>query len=161
MICEDTLEPLEVTRADVTSPLALALIAELNAELTATYPEPGATHFRLDPEDVSESSGAFLVASLAGEPVGCGAVRRLDVETAEIKRMYVKTTMRGRGVARRILDELEAHARRLGVRRLVLETGDRQQHALALYARAGFVRIARFGEYVDSPLSVCMEKWFP
>jgi putative acetyltransferase len=153
-----TLERLEVARADVTSALALALIAELNAELTATYPEPGATHFRLDPEDVSESRGAFLVASLAGEPVGCGAVRRIDAETAEIKRMYVKAGLRGRGIARRILDELEAHARRLGVRRVVLETGDRQQRALDLYVRAGFARIAPFGEYIDSPLSVCMEK---
>ena len=149
---------LEVTRADVTSALALGLITELNAELTATYPEPGATHFRLDPADVSESSGAFLVAFLAGEPVGCGAVRRLDAETAEIKRMYVRASLRGRGIARRILDELESHARRLGFRRIVLETGDRQQHALALYARAGFARIAPFGEYVDSPLSVCMAK---
>ncbi|HVR19330.1 MAG TPA: GNAT family N-acetyltransferase, partial [Polyangiaceae bacterium] len=110
---------LEVTRADVSSALALALIAELNSELTATYPEPGATHFRLDPEDVNESSGAFLVAFLAGEPVGCGAVRRLDAETAEVKRMYVKAALRGRGIARRILDELESHARRLGVRRIV------------------------------------------
>jgi len=151
-------ERLEVTRADLTSPLALALIGELDVELLFIYPEEGATHFRLDADDVSESRGAFVVATLADAPIGCGAVRLLDTETAEIKRMYVKPSRRGRGVARRILDELETHARRLGARRIVLETGERQPDALALYGGAGFVGIPRFGEYVDSPLSVCMEK---
>jgi putative acetyltransferase len=154
----DDRERLEVTRHDVMAPIAQALIAELNRELLAIYPEEGATHFRLDPDEVSEARGAFLVAFVAGEPVGCGAVRRLDTETAEIKRMYVKATMRGRGVASRILDELVSEARRLGVNRIVLETGERQPDALALYGGAGFVRIPLFGEYVDSPLSVCMAK---
>jgi GNAT superfamily N-acetyltransferase len=148
----------EVARHDVTSALALSLITELNAELTDTYPEPGATHFRLDADEVSGSRGVFLVASIAGEPVGCGAIRRIDAESAEIKRMYVRAAQRNRGVAKIVLDELESHARRLGVRRLVLETGERQIHALALYTRAGYVRIPPFGEYVDSPLSLCMEK---
>ncbi len=151
-------EDVEVTRHEVTSELALALITELNAELSATYPEPGATHFRLDADEVSGSRGVFLIASVGGEPVGCGAIRRLDAEAAEIKRMYVRATRRNQGIGRRVLDELEAHARRLGVRRLVLETGERQIHALALYTRAGYLRIPPFGEYVDSPLSLCMEK---
>jgi len=147
-----------VVRHDVTSELALALITELNAELLELYPEEGATHFRLAPEEVSGSCGAFFVAFVAGKPVGCGAVRRLDAETAEIKRMYVKPDVRGRGIAARILDELVSHARHLRVSRIVLETGERQPEALALYGRAGFVRIPLFGEYVDSPLSVCMAK---
>jgi GNAT superfamily N-acetyltransferase len=66
--------------------------------------------------------------------------------------------MRGRGIGRHVLGALELEGRRLGVRRLVLETGERQAEALALYTGAGFARIPPFGEYVDSPLSVCMEK---
>jgi ribosomal protein S18 acetylase RimI-like enzyme len=93
--------------------------------------------------------------------VQLGAVRRLDAVTAESKRMYVVPEFRGRGVARRLLAEMEGESVPLGVARLVLETGIRQPEALALYERAGFVRIPAFGEYVDSPLTVCMAKDFP
>ena len=148
-----------VARVDITSAAAQSLIAALNAELAAQYPEPGATHFRLDADEVAEGRGAFLVASIEGRPVGCGAVRRLEGRTGEIKRMYVAPQERGRGVGRAILDALEAEARRLGLTRLVLETGVRQREAIALYERAGFGHIAPFGEYVASPTtSVCMAK---
>jgi putative acetyltransferase len=146
----------EIGIDDLASDVAATLIAALNAELSGHYPEQGATHFRLDHEEVGAGRGAFVVARLGGRPIGCGAVRRLDAETAEIKRMYVVPEMRGKGISRRLLATLEAEARRLGVRRLVLETGDRLPAAMALYTRAGFVRIPAFGEYVASPLSVCM-----
>jgi ribosomal protein S18 acetylase RimI-like enzyme len=61
-------------------------------------------------------------------------------------------------VGRAILDALVAEARALGATRVVLETGVRQHEAMALYERAGFARIERFGEYVDSPLSICMAR---
>lgn len=100
----------------------------------------------------------FLVARIAGEPVGCGALRRIGPGTGEIKRMYVVPANRGHGVARRLLAELERYAGRLGLTRLVLETGERQPEAIGLYERAGFTRIDRFGEYVNSPASVCLGK---
>lgn len=153
-----TPDPLQLCREDLSAPVALALIHALNAELSARYPEQGANHFRLDPEEVAEPRGAFLIAYNGSEAVGCGAIRRLDEDTAEIKRMYVTPQARGRGVGRRLLAALEAEARRLHVSRIVLETGQRQPDALALYARAGFVRIPPFGEYARSPLSVCMAK---
>jgi GNAT superfamily N-acetyltransferase len=93
-----------------------------------------------------------------GHAVGCGALRRLDPATGEIKRMYVAPSARGGGVGARILAELERHARALGLRRLVLETGERQASAVRLYERAGFVRIPCFGEYAAAPLSLCMGK---
>lgn len=142
----------------ITSPVANALVAALNAELLQQYPEPGATHFRLDAEEVAEGRGAFFVAYVDGVPLGCGAVRRLDPSTGEIKRMYVASDARGKGIGRAILETLQLEARLLGVQRLVLETGNRQQAALALYRQAGFVEIPAFGEYVGSPASVCMAK---
>ena len=154
----DAHEPLVIRRADISQSDAQSLIAALNAELSARYPEPGATHFRLDADEVAEGRGAFLVAFLAAKPVGCGAVRRIDSGMAEIKRMYVVPGTRGRSIGSRILFALEDEARNLGATRLVLETGGRQPEALALYARAGFVRIPAFGEYVGSPFSICMEK---
>ncbi len=147
-----------VQRGDLLSPLARTLIEALNAELSSRYPEEGATHFRLDGDEVGPGRGAFLIASRAGEPVGCGAIRRIEERTGEIKRMYVRPEERGRGVGRVLLDALEAEARALNISRLVLETGVRQSEAIALYQRAGFSRIAPFGEYVGSPLSVCMAK---
>ena len=134
------------------------LINALNAELKRQYPEEGATHFRLDPDEVAKGRGAFLVAYAGGKPIGCGAIRKLDSDTAEIKRMYVVPESRGKGISKSILKALEEEARRLGVRRIVLETGERQIEAMALYTRAGFARIPPFGEYLNSPLSVCMAK---
>jgi GNAT superfamily N-acetyltransferase len=140
------------------SPDARTLVAELDAELTERYPNPADNHLTLAVEEVSEDRGVFLVARADGRPVGCGAVRRIDPATGEIKRMYVSPAERGRGLGGRLLAELERHARALGLRRLVLETGERQPESIRVYERAGFVRIARFGEYVDSPASVCMGK---
>jgi len=149
---------IDLRREPITSPSAAALFRALNAELSERYPEPGANHFRIDADEVAEGRGAFVVAYAGGGPVGCGAIRRLDGETAEVKRMYVEPAARGQGVGRLVLAALEEEARRLGVRSLVLETGERQPESLRLYSGAGFVRIPPFGEYEASPLSVCMEK---
>ena len=150
---------LEIVRAQLESPEAQALIRELNAELQALYPEPGANHFRVDAEELTPGRGAFLIGYVDGKPLACGAIRKHNDRTAEIKRMYVKPAARGQGLSRQILTALEAEGRALGVRRLVLETGSRQVEALALYSRAGFIKIPLFGEYLNSAeTSVCMEK---
>ena len=149
---------LEFRREDLTSPSAAEMIRALNAELGERYPEEGANHLRLDREEVAEGRGAFLVAYLNGEPLACGAIRRIDADTGEVKRMYVEPRVRGQGVGRQMLTRLENEGRRLGVKRIVLETGQRQPEALALYTNAGFVPVSPFGEYVGSPLSVCMGK---
>jgi putative acetyltransferase len=151
-------DALSIQREDLQSHAARGLIQALNAELTATYPEPGATHFRLEAGEVAADKGAFLVGYLDAEPVACGAIRCIDAGIAEIKRMYVIPAARGRGFSSSILTALEEHARQLGVRRLVLETGPRQLAALALYRRAGYVPVPRFGEYTHSELSLCMGK---
>ena len=114
---------LRIERADIQSAEASRLIAALNAELAAAYADiPGANHFRLDVDEVAPGRGAYLIAWRDGVPVGCGAVRRIDGDTAEIKRMYVAPGARGAGVGRGIVQALERHARELGVTRLVLET---------------------------------------
>jgi putative acetyltransferase len=148
----------QIQRVELTLPAAIELIAALNIELQQRYPEPGATHFRLDIDEVSPGRGAFLMAFVGVEPVGCGAVRLLNASDAEIKRMYVKPEARRRGVAKALLAALEAEATGIGATRLLLETGVRQQEAIGLYRGAGFTGIEPFGEYVDSPLSICMAK---
>jgi putative acetyltransferase len=159
---------LEIAPEALTSPVATELIAALNAELSAEYPEPGATHFKLDTGEVASGAGIFLVARRSGRPVGCGAVRwlrdasvirELGPRVGEVKRMYVAQEARGQGVGRALLARLEDEARKLGLVQLVLETGIRSEDAQALYRRAGFSDIAAYGEYRASPgTSVCMTK---
>jgi len=149
---------IEIRRGDLGSAVAGELITALNTELSKQYPEPGATHFRLDPQEVTEGNGAFLIAYANEKAIGCGAIRKLENDTAEIKRMYVAPEARRTGIGRKILEALEEEGRRLGARRLLLETGERQIDAMGLYIKAGFLRIPPFGEYVGSPLSVCMAK---
>jgi putative acetyltransferase len=151
----------EITRGDIQSSTAQQLIAALNAELSARYPEEGANHFRLDPHEVAEGQGTFVVAAIDGEPIGCGALRQIEPGVGEIKRMFVAPTARGRGVGGLVLAELEAEALRLGLRRILLETGPRQPEAIAVYRRAGYCDIPLYGEYIHSPcpeFSVCMAK---
>jgi len=149
---------LQIRPEGLDSPISQQLISALNTELEARYPEDGANFFRLEPDEVSEGRGAFFVAFLGETPVACGAVRKIEPHVAEIKRMYVDPSVRGRGVGRRILDGLELQARQLGAARLVLETGPRQPEAIALYQHAGFIEIPLYGEYVGSQFSVCMAK---
>ena len=83
----------------------------------------------------------------------------LDETTAELKRMYVVPSLRGRGIGRRIVEALEREARLLGSTKLVLETGTRLKPAVKLYEATGYVRIPLFGEYLSSPdTSVCFGK---
>jgi GNAT superfamily N-acetyltransferase len=151
-------DQLTIVPEPLSSPDAQALIARLNQELTERYPAPEDRHFDLTAEQVGEGQGIFLVARREGTPIGCGALRRLDDATGELKRMYVAPEARRGGVGRAVLLELERRARSLGLRRLVLETGDLQHEAIGLYLGAGFARIPRFGEYLHSRASVCMGK---
>lgn len=149
----------EIRRTTLASSDAARLIAALNAELTMTFPEPGATHFSLSDAQLVPGEGAFLIAYLDDEAVGCGAVRRLDQTTAEIKRMYVNPSARGRGIGRALVEALECEARLIGVTRIVLETGTRLASAIKLYEAMGYARIPLFGEYLSSPnTSLCFGK---
>ena len=109
-----------------------------------------------------EPDGVFLVVrDDRGAAVACGGVARFDDERGELKRMYVVPGQRGRGLGRRLLLDLEAEARRLGYRALVLETGDRQPEALGLYASTGYARIPCYPPYDSRALSLCFEKRLP
>jgi GNAT superfamily N-acetyltransferase len=95
-------------------------------------------------EDMLPPSGYFAVARIDGAVAGCGALKRLDAVTAEIKRMWTVPNMRGRGVARRILQALEDIARDEGVRTLRLETNRTLTEAQALYRQQGYQEVPAF-----------------
>jgi DNA-binding MarR family transcriptional regulator/GNAT superfamily N-acetyltransferase len=99
-----------------------------------------------DVDELTEPAGLLLVAHLHGEPIGCGALKLHDREPAEIKRMWVAPSARGLGVGRRILSELEEHARRRGVKHVRLETNKTLKEAGALYRSAGYVEVEAFND---------------
>lgn len=150
---------LVIRRAELQHTDAQQLIARLNDELAAMYPQPGANHFTLHAEHVEPGSGGFYVAELDGEAVGCGAFRMLEGGRAEIKRMYVDAAARGHKVGAGMLTVLEVEARRAGATELVLETGPLQREALGLYRRHGFVECPCWGDYLHTPdTSRCLAK---
>jgi ribosomal protein S18 acetylase RimI-like enzyme len=89
-------------------------------------------------------AGLFLVATLHAEPVGCGALKFHPGAPAEIKRMWVAPSVRGIGLGRRLLAELEACAAAHGVRVLRLETNQSLGEAIGLYRAAGYREVAPF-----------------
>jgi putative acetyltransferase len=153
------LEPgLSVAAESFDSDDARRLITALDAGLAELYPPEQRFGPNLKAEHLRDGRGTFLIARDGGRAVGCGAIRLIDSATAEAKRMYVEPGQRGKGVGQAVLAGLEAAARQLGVRRLVLETGIYQDAALVFYRRAGFTPVDCWGEYASSPTSLCMEK---
>lgn len=153
---------LHIERRSFDDPVAARLVDDLFTDLAARYgPEDdGGEGWRSEvtPEKVTPPEGTFLVATWEGEPVGCGALKRLGDGVAEVKRMYTAPAGRQRGVARAVLGRLEIEARALGYATLRLETGEAQPEAVALYDSAGWTRIAPYGRYKDDPRSICFEK---
>lgn len=135
----------------------LDLLAQLRTELSEKYPEE-LRGMPLIPEELTASGAAFLVARIAGRPVGCGAIRPLRPGVAEVKRMFVVQEARGRGVGRTILENLETFAKNFGYRSIRLETGLKQPEAISLYESAGYHRAPCYGPYRENPMSICFEK---
>ena len=96
------------------------------------------------PAELGPPGGALIVGWIDGEPVCVGGIKRLDERACEIKRMYVVPGRRGRGVARELLGELEARARRMDYAIARLDTGPRQEGARGLYESAGYTEIENF-----------------
>jgi putative acetyltransferase len=92
------------------------------------------------------------------DPVGCGAIKAYEKNVMEVKRMYVSPTNRGKGIATKILIELENWATELGYEKCVLETGKKQPEAIALYHKNGYEIIPNYGQYVAVENSICFEK---
>ncbi|WP_426670516.1 GNAT family N-acetyltransferase [Mucilaginibacter sp. McL0603] len=90
--------------------------------------------------------------------VGCGCFKQIDDTSAELKRMFVKADERGQGIASSILTELELWAKEIGFSYSILETGDKQHEAIALYQKIGYVIIPNYGQYSGMESSICMRK---
>ena len=125
------------------------LLEELDQALSGPYSAD--QRHALSVDQLFQPNIRFLLARLDGAAVACGGVAFLD-GYGELKRMYSRPAVRGRGVARALLRRLEAEARDFGISLLRIETGVYQQEALRFYEGAGYQRCGPFGPYAQMPL---------
>jgi putative acetyltransferase len=140
------------------APDVQALVHAQQAEMLELYEGEADIGPKREASMFVEPDGVFLVVRDGKRAVACGGVCRFDAARAEVKRMYVVPDARGRGLGRRVLEELEAAAKRLGYTSVVLETGDLQVEALRLYESSGYERIPCYPPYDSRELSLCYEK---
>jgi len=135
-------------------PEVIALIEQLDAYQKPLY--PAESHHGIDLAALCAGHVLFAVARADnGAAVACGAIV-LHPAYGELKRMFTHPSQRGRGIAGALLAYLETAAMARGCRQFMLETGNLQPEALALYARHGYQRCGPFGDYADDPNSVFM-----
>lgn len=99
-----------------------------------------------------------VVAYDNDKPVASGALKEFDAETMEVKRMYCVEEGRGKGYATAVLKELEIWAKELGYKKCILETGQKQPEAIALYKKCNYSIMPNYGQYADVYNSVCFQK---
>ena len=133
------------------------LIAELNAYLLSIFPPEACSHMTVEQMNQPDTT-VFIARDTDGQAVGCGALRRHANGIGEVKRMYTRKPMQGRGLGGQIVAQIEALARREGFSQLVLETGLGLEAAWHVYERAGFTRCGPVLTYPDIPTSVFYEK---
>lgn len=131
------------------------LVALLDADLAI---RDGAEHSFYAQYNKIDKIREVIVAYENETAVGCGAFKEYSRGTAEIKRMYVRENMRGKGIAGKILNELEVWAKELNFAECVLETGLKQPEAIGLYQKSGYEIIPNYGQYAGVENSVCMRK---
>jgi len=143
-----TASMVEVATVDPADPLARqclrAYFAELNGRFDAGY-DP-ALGLPADDDELRPPAGLLLLASLHGEPVGRGALMFHDDGYAHLRRMWVAESVRGLGVGRRLLNELESRAAEHGAWATRLETNMQLAEAISLYRSAGYVEVEPFND---------------
>src|SRR5215468_9624977 len=141
-----TASMIRIAAADPRHPNARHCLRAYFTELSRRFDDgfDPARSIPADDHDLTPPAGVLLVATVHGEPVGCGALKYHDNAPAEVKRMWVSPTVRGLGLGRRLLAELEAVAEARGVRALRLETNQTLTEAIKLYRSAGYQEVSAF-----------------
>lgn len=145
----------QITRTDSENIDFISLVRQLDAYLAVT---DGDEHAFYDQFNKIQNIKNVIVLYENQIPVGCGAIKEFATDTMEVKRMFVKSEYRGKGIAGKILAELETWAFEMGYSKCVLETGKRQVEAVALYMKSGYRIIPNYGQYIGMDNSICFEK---
>jgi GNAT superfamily N-acetyltransferase len=131
------------------------LVKYLDADLTE---RDGKSHSFYAQFNKIDKIKYVVVAYENDKPVGCGAIKEYAPNIMEIKRMYTSPECRGKGIATKVLTELEIWAAELSYKKCILETGKRQPEAIGLYKKNGYKVIPNYGQYVGIENSLCFEK---
>ena len=146
---------INITRTTSTNPDFIGLVKELDAYLAVI---DGDEHEFYAQFNKTNRLSYVVVVYENNKPVGCGALKEYGENILEIKRMYTVPGSRGKGIASRVLNELELWARELSCQKCILETGPKQQDAIGLYTKSGYNLIPNYGQYAGIANSVCFEK---
>jgi len=149
---------IHLTRTDSDNKDFIHLVKLLDAELAVLDGEEHAFYAQLNKTDKIKH---VIVAYENEQPISCGGIREYSPTTMEVKRMYTIAESRGKGIATKILNELEKWTSELAYQKCILETGKRQPDAIWLYQKNGYKPIANYGKYVEMENSVCFEKEIP
>ncbi|WP_162054909.1 GNAT family N-acetyltransferase [Pontibacter pamirensis] len=144
-----------ITRTDSGNRDFVELVRLLDADLSIRDGEDHSFYAQFNKIDKIKHA---VVAYHQEQAVGCGAVKAYAEGTGEVKRMYVRPEYRGKGIAGKILSELEKWADELGFHTLILETGKAQPEAIRLYTKSNYQIIPNYGQYENVENSVCMKK---
>ncbi|WP_353719739.1 GNAT family N-acetyltransferase [Dyadobacter sp. 676] len=146
---------IHLRRTDSDDPDFQSLVKLLDADLAL---RDGADHGFYAQFNKIDRIRHVVVCYENNQPVGCGAIKAFSDDAMEVKRMYVSPAGRNRGIATRVLGELETWASEMGYGKCVLETGKRQPEAIGLYEKNGYTRTPNYGQYAGVENSVCFEK---
>lgn len=133
----------------------LNLVKELDTYLKITDEDEHDFYNQFNNIDGLKNVVLIYVNTIA---VGCGAIKKFDAFSMEVKRMYLSTDYRGKGFAQKILLELEVWAKELGYKKCVLETGKRQIEAVKFYKKCGYKITPNYAQYIEMENSICFEK---
>lgn len=146
---------MELIRTDSSNPDFINLVKLLDENLKISDGDDHAFYDQFNKIDMIKNA---IVCYWESQPVACGAFKPHNKEQVEVKRMFSIDSQRGKGLASKVLAELEQWAKELGYRKSVLETGKKQVAALNLYPKNGYKIIPNYGQYVGIKNSVCFGK---
>lgn len=146
---------IQLKRTDSGNKDFIELVKYLDAYLTGT---DGDEHSFYDQFNKIDKIKFVIVAYENEKALGCGAIKEYNLTTMEVKRMFVHPENRGKGIASKILTELENWAKELLFTKCILETGKRQKEAIELYKKNKYQLMPNYGQYIGVENSLCFEK---
>ncbi len=146
---------IKLLRTNSDNPDFITLAKHLDADLAK---RDGADHLFYSQFNKIDKIKHVLIAYENNKPVSCGAIKEYNSTTMEVKRMYTSPPSRGKGIAGKVLNELEKWAAELSYKKCILETGKKQPEAIRLYEKKGYKSIPNYGQYKGIENSLCFEK---
>lgn len=146
---------IKIIRTDSSNIDFIELVKHLDADLAI---RDGEEHSFYAQYNKIDKINYVVVGFEKGKAVCCGAIKEFSPKVMEVKRMYTLPQSRGKGMATRLLSELEKWAAEMSYEMCILETGKAQPEAIALYAKSGYTITPNYGQYAGIENSVCFEK---